>query len=97
MFDISLTREGGSLRGSGQDFAQLVDVHEGRSQRAQTLDEKKTAQPTRDPIQWVNSPGRYDYPGIDTVDPKKLHGQRSKQAQTQDERELAPITNDRQK
>lgn len=95
--DISFTRtDSGALRGTGRDFERLEDEHESRSSRAQTLDEKKTAQPTRDPFEWTNNKAQYDYPGIDTVNPEDLHEERSQQAQARDERNAAPLTENKQ-
>lgn len=94
---ISFSRtETGGMRGSGEDYARLEEIHESRSSRAQTLDEKKSAQVTRDPFQWVNNKDKYDYPGIDTVDPEELHSERSEQAQARDERSAAPLTENKQ-
>lgn len=92
VFDMSFQRtDDGTLRGSGRDFERLQEHHEDRPPRARTLDEKMTAQPTRDPFEWMNDPRRWDYPGIDTVQPAELHGQRSKHAQALDERDVAPM------
>jgi hypothetical protein len=97
VFDISLSRdESGILTGSGEDFGRLQDRHESRSQRAQTLDEKLSAPTTRDPFEWFDNPDKWDYPGIDTVQPAKLHAERSEQARAVDNRESAPIADSRQ-
>lgn len=97
VFDMSFSQtDDGRLRGSGRDFERLEERHEDRPQRAQTLDEKRTAQVTRDPFEWMNSPNRYDYPGIDTVQPRELHEDRSPQAQAVDERDVAPIADSRE-
>jgi hypothetical protein len=91
VFDIHFSREEyGSLRGSGADFDRLMDRHERRASRAQTVDETRTAPITRDPFEWTDAPDNYDYPGVDTVDPAELHEQRSERAKTVDEREIAP-------
>lgn len=95
--DISFSRtDDGRLRGTGQDYERLQQAHENRSGRARTLDEKKSAQPTRDPFEWRNNPGKYDYPGIDTVQPDDLHEERSPQARARDERDAAPVTENKQ-
>jgi hypothetical protein len=92
VFDMSFSRaDDGGLRGSGRDFERMEERHEERPQRAQTLDEKRSANPTRNPFKWVNAPNRFDYPGIDTVQPGKLHDDRSQQAQARDERDAAPF------
>lgn len=92
VFDMSFSRtDDGTLRGSGSDFERLEERHEERPQRAQTLDEKRSANPTRDPFEWVNAPNRFDYPGIDTVQPGELHADRSAQAQAMDKRDAAPF------
>jgi len=97
--DIGFTlTESGSLRGSGRDFERLQDIHEGRSNRAQRVDERRQAsQVTRDPFVWAQNPSTYDYPGVDTVDPQTLHEQRSHKAQRVDERNFAPVTDDKEK
>lgn len=92
VFDMNFSRtEDGRLQGSGRDYERMEERHEERSQRAQTLDEKKTGQITRKPFVWVNNPGRYDYPGIDTVQPRELHDDRPERAKRQDEHDAAPI------
>ncbi|WP_254544102.1 hypothetical protein [Halomarina pelagica] len=91
VFDIGFERTAGGLSGYGEDFERLEDVHEGRSLRARTLDEMNDAPRTRDPFQWSNSPERWDYPGIDTVQPERLHAARSRRARTLDENEFAPV------
>lgn len=97
VFDVSFARnDRGALRGSGKDFDRMKKQHENRSQRAQTVDEQRTAKTTRDPFQWSNNPNQYDYPGIDTVDPRKIHNNRSDRAKAQDERELAPIADSKE-
>lgn len=45
--------------------------HEGRSERAQTVDENHNA-PLPDTLgQWARNPGRYDLPGVDTIPQSK--------------------------
>jgi len=90
VYDIMFSRSGGQLQGGGRDFERLEERHQQRSERAQRVDERRSAKPTRDPIQWAQNPAQYDYPGIDTVQPQELHEQRSERAQEADERELAP-------
>lgn len=98
VFDISLSRtDTGGIQGSGRDFERLEEAHESRSSRARTLDEKKSAQPTRDPFQWMNNKSKFDYPGVDTVEPSELHAGRSTQAQARDERNAAPLTENKQR
>lgn len=89
-FDIGFNQDDGRIRGSGEDFSRLEERHENRSERAQSVDERRSAQVTRDPIQWANNPAKYDFPGIDTIQPQELHEQRSERAQETDENELAP-------
>jgi len=90
VFDVGFNRDGQRLRGKGDDFDRLQDVHDERSKRARRVDERRQAKVTRDPIQWVNNPSQYDFPGIDTVQPNELHEQRSERAQRADERNIAP-------
>jgi len=100
VFDISLRREetagGNTLRGSGQDFARIAELHEERSERAQRLDERKQAPVTRDPFEWRNNMDEFDFPGVDTVDPASLHNQRPKKAREVDESQLAPIADSKE-
>jgi len=96
VFDIGFSRREGRLRGSGKDFERLEEVHEQRSERAQRVDERRSAKATRDPVQWANNPGKYDFPGIDTVQPQEIHEQRSERAQEADEREIAPAADTKQ-
>jgi hypothetical protein len=91
VFNISFTRVGDRIRGRGQDYERLEEQHESRPQRAQTVDERRSAKTTRDPFEWSNNPNQYDFPGIDTVQPQELHEQRSERAQRADEREVAPF------
>ena len=92
LFDISLRGSGPS----GRDFERLEAAHEDRSERAQRVDERRSAKVTRDPLKWAQNKAQFDYPGIDTVQPRKLHEQRSKKAQRVDEREQAPIADSRE-
>lgn len=97
VFDMSFSQgDDGAVQGSGRDFERLEERHEERPQRAQTLDEKKSANPTRQPFEWLNAPGQFDYPGIDTVQPGELHDDRSQQAQARDERDAAPFAPSKQ-
>lgn len=92
LFDISLRGSGPS----GRDFERLEDAHEDRSERAQRVDERRSAEVTRNALLWAQNKSRLDYPGIDTVQPRELHEQRSKKAQRVDEREQAPIADSRE-
>jgi len=47
-------------------FDRLLDIHQSRSERAQSLDLEFSATRTNDPEQWANAPSRFDYPGLDT-------------------------------
>lgn len=96
VFDVSFSRDDGRVRGSGRDYERLEERHEERSERARTADEKRTAQVTRNPIQWLQGPNRFDFPGIDTVQPAELHEERSSQARAMDERDAAPIADNKQ-
>jgi hypothetical protein len=96
VFDISFTRDDGRIRGRGGDFEQLKEIHEDRSDRAQSVDERRQAKTTRDPFEWANNPSQLDFPGVDTVDPASLHEERSERAQTADERELAPYADSKE-
>lgn len=81
----------GNPLASGRDADRLTQRHEERTDRAQHLDEIRSAEPTRDPIKWSSNPAKYDFPGIDDVDPVKKHDARPEHAQSVDENELAPI------
>lgn len=91
--DISLRSSGGP---SGRDYEALKDAHGRRSAPARRVDERRSAQVTRDPLTWALDPNRYDYPGVDTVEPARLHSRRSKRARTADEREIAPLADSRE-
>lgn len=93
LFGISFRGRDGP---SGRDYDRLRDAHESRSKQAQTLDERRSAKVTRDPLEWAQNKGRLDFPGIDTVEPDRLHKQRSKRARTVDERTSAPLANSRE-
>lgn len=93
LFDISLRSEGGP---TGTDYERLEDAHGERPQRAQSMDERLSANVTRDPLAWAAAPGQLDFPGIDTVEPDELHAERSERARRQDELEKAPIADSRQ-
>lgn len=98
VFDVTYSRtDEGELQGSGEDYDRLQDVQEERSQRARTIDAMRQAKVTRDPFKWANAPSRWDFPGIDTVDPAALHASRSPHARALDERSAAPLTDDREK
>lgn len=92
LFDISLRGSGPS----GSDYEQLEEAHEDRSERAQRVDERRSAEVTRDPLKWSQNKAKFDYPGIDTVEPAEIHAERSKQARKVDEREQAPIADSRE-
>jgi len=93
VFDIDLRSSGGPR---GRDYERLQDAHESRSERAQRVDERRSAKVTRDPLKWAANKGRVDFPGIDTVDPEAIHESRSERAREADEREFAPIADNRQ-
>lgn len=93
VFDINLRSQDGP---TGRDYEALEEAHESRSKTAQRVDERRSAQVTRDPLKWSEAKGRYDFPGIDTVDPEQIHAQRSKRAREKDEDEFAPIADNRQ-
>jgi hypothetical protein len=86
VFDLSFNG-----KPSGRDYERLQERHERRSQRAQTVDEQSAATVTRDPLKWTEAPDRYDYPGIDELDPRKRHAARSKMARRVDEQRAAPF------
>ena len=88
-----------SLRGaapSGRDYERLEEAHSERSERAQRVDERRSATVTPDPLTWAQNPAQYDYVGIDTVDPEELHSERSLEARSVDERRSAPIADSRE-
>jgi hypothetical protein len=89
-FRGSLTDEG-VFSGSGEDFERAVERHRDRSARARALDERKRAEIAPNPVVWSQNPGRYDLPGVDTVQPAKVHERRSERAQQTDENDFAPV------
>ncbi len=50
----------------GEIFGRLAEVHEGRSERSQKLDEAFEAPIADSPEQWANNPDHFDWPGLDT-------------------------------
>lgn len=93
LFDITLRSDAGP---TGRDYERLEQAHENRSEQAKRIDERRSAEVTRDPLQWSQNKDKYDYPGIDTVEPVELHAERSRKAQRVDEEEQAPIADSRQ-
>lgn len=93
VFDIAFsgTDPFGRPVGSGRDYDTLQERHEQRSSRAQELDEQKHAEITRDPIEWSQNPAQFDFPGIDTLDPRQKHESRPEDEQKEDEAERATI------
>lgn len=90
VFDVAFsTDDTGRVAASGRDVEEMQDAHEERSQRAQTIDERRSAKLTHDPLEWAQAKDEYDFPGVDTVEPDELHEERSERAQTVDEREFA--------
>jgi hypothetical protein len=96
VFDLRIQRTENDFTGSGEDYDRILDVHESRSERARTIDEKNAAPLTRDPFEWVNNTARLDFPGVDTIDPDKLHEKRSAKSREVDEREIAPIADSKE-
>ena len=93
LFDINLRGDSGP---TGQDYNRLEEAHESRSERAKRMDERRSAEVTRDPLLWAENKAKYDYPGVDTVQPAELHSERSRTARRRDEEEQAPIADSRQ-
>ena len=93
LFDINLRSDAGP---TGRDYERLEKAHENRSDRAKRIDERRSAEVTRDPLKWAQNKAKYDYPGIDTVEPAELHAERSRKARRVDEEEQAPIADSRQ-
>jgi hypothetical protein len=62
---------GGLLDGFGcrddvrQEQKEVQEAHENRSERAQTVDERRAAKLTLSPEKWKEKPGEYDFPGVD--------------------------------
>ena len=93
LFDITLRSDAGP---TGRDYERLEQAHENRSDRAKRVDERRSAEVTRDPLKWAQNKSEYDFPGIDTVEPAELHAERSRRARRVDEEEQAPIADSRQ-
>ena len=93
LFDINLRSDGSP---TGRDYERLEKAHESRPERAQRVDERRSAEVTRDPLKWAQNKSKFDYPGIDTVEPAELHAERSRKARRVDEEEQAPIADSRQ-
>lgn len=93
VFDINFRTTGGP---SGRDFESVQEAHRDRSKQAQRLDERRSADVTRDPLVWAEAKDRYDFPGVDTVEPERLHEQRTSMAQRVDEARAAPLADSRE-
>jgi hypothetical protein len=65
--DESMTESPFTVETSGLGRKALDKIHESRSERAQTVDEKQNAPVTLDEEKWVENKNRYDYPGVDTI------------------------------
>jgi hypothetical protein len=48
------------------ETARAIDIHEGRSEKAQRVDERRQAPRTDDISKWRSNPDHFDYPGVDT-------------------------------
>jgi len=86
-------------------FEEATRVHADRSQTARAQDESSNAPMTTDLDKWSESPGRFDFPGIDTVgDPEvskeersqasEAHRDRSMNARRTDSSKLGVVTTD---
>ena len=93
LFDINLRSDSGP---TGRDVERLQEAHNNRSEVAQRVDERRSAKVTRDPLKWAQNKAKYDFPGVDTVEPAELHSERSRRARRVDEEEQAPIADSRQ-
>jgi len=93
LFDITLRSDSGP---TGRDVERLQEAHNNRSEVAQRVDERRSAKVTRDPLKWAQNKAKYDFPGVDTVEPAELHSERSRRARRVDEEEQAPIADSRQ-
>jgi len=56
----------GDFRVDRELYKEGQEMHQGRSERAQDVDEQRRARVTTDFSQWANNMGAFDYPGIDT-------------------------------
>lgn len=65
--DESMTESPFTLEASGLGAKSVEKIHQSRSERAQTVDEKQNAPVTTDEEKWVENKNRYDYPGVDTI------------------------------
>lgn len=63
----------------GPAKAAVEKVHQSRTERAQTVDEKQNAPVTTDEEKWLENPNRYDYPGVDTI-PRERQQRRAERA-----------------
>lgn len=60
----------------GPAKASVEKIHQSRTERAQTVDEKQNAPVTTDEEKWLENPNRYDFPGVDTI-PKERQRKRA--------------------
>jgi hypothetical protein len=70
--DRSQTVSPFTVETSGEGVETLQEVHESRSERAQTIDERQNAPTTLSPLEWMENPNRLDFPGVDTIPAGRL-------------------------
>lgn len=77
--DESMTESPFTVETSGLGRKSMEKIHQSRTERAQTVDEKQNAPVTLDEEKWVENKNRYDYPGVDTI-PAGRQQRRAEQA-----------------
>jgi hypothetical protein len=78
----------------GSNFNRAKRAFERRSKRSKFLDLVKMAEIAPDITAYIKAPNRFDYPGIDTVDPALVFEHKSNRAKAQDLAMLATRTKD---
>lgn len=74
---------------TGPDADKVKEINEERSKRALAIDNRRNATITTDPVEWADNPDRYDFPGVDNIQPEELHSQRSERSREMDENRTA--------
>jgi hypothetical protein len=77
--DESQTESPWTVTATGVGPNAVEKVHQNRSERAQTADEKQNAPVTTHEEKWMEDPNRYDYPGVDTI-PESRQRRRAERA-----------------
>lgn len=75
----------------GQTAELVRERNQQRSKRAREQDKRLHAPITRDPVEWAENPDRFDFPGVDTIDPEAVQATRSKRSKRADSSKAANV------